>query len=246
MPAPGGGGRASVRAFGFEDEAEDAAALEHCEDLVPADDLQALAAAFEAQFGLRPEHHVIERLLGDADVSPWFSAWRAARANAKARQKPSRPEGLTDEVWASVLGIHSERREVRTYFANLRTNAAAAYQARLAELASQERARLAPTDSPLMRVVEAGYPQLDLHWKAWVQSQDVQTYRRAKKFAVAVLRRLLMLQIEDVSARRLAPPPLPGAVILGCTPAGRPHDWIVRAADAEGFIVPAPPGSPLL
>jgi hypothetical protein len=80
---------------------------------------------------------------------------------------------------------------------SVRGQLAREYDAAIARLDADEAAALAPTDSPLQRVVEAGYVNLPLRWKAWVEGDDAETRQWALRFAVAVLRRALVLEARD-------------------------------------------------
>jgi hypothetical protein len=117
------------------------------------------------------------------------------------------------------------------------------YDAAIARLDADEAAALAPTDSPLQRVVEAGYVNLPLRWKAWVEGDDAETRQWALRFAVAVLRRALVLEARDQRPRALTPPPEDAEGVPGKFVADQYADWFPEPAFVDPYVVLAAPGA---
>src|ERR1700687_1098376 len=93
---------------------------------VQIDDNDALTNAPRAKFGV-PDAAIaeIQKLLGSAEVAPWYRRWRIVRAEAKSLPAAYRTAGLTEAEWQQVVVVEQSRRDIRARYAKMRAEEAA-------------------------------------------------------------------------------------------------------------------------
>ena len=142
---------------------------------------------------------------------------------------------MTAAQWQAYLPIGADRSRIRRAYAEHRTTARQEYDVQLRARDMSEAAELALTDSPLIAVVEAGYNELPLRWKEWVEGYDATDRPLAKRFALAVLRRTLIRQLHG-EAVTTAPPPPKGNPVPGRPAAGGHGEWVPAVTTVDGYI----------
>ncbi len=163
-----------------------------------------------------------KKILGTPQVVDWYRTWRAERALEKALPDHWRAAGMTPTEWAQAQPLRASRRKLRADASHETALAARAHHETLRAILTALQTRLTPTASPIVKVIEAGYPQLafDRHI-AIVKSADRDAALKAE---------LTAARREWLAVARAGKDPLPGWVGTEC-PARAPERQ--HAADSS-------------
>jgi len=183
----------------------------------------ALLHAFNERFHMAiKDVATVKKILGTPQIVEWYRTWKAERAVEKALPDHWRAVGLTAMEWAQAQPLRASRRKLRAGASRETALAARAHHDTLRAILTALQTRLTPTASPIVKVIEAGYPQLafDRHL-AIVKSAD----RDA-----ALMAELTAARREWLAVARAGKDPLPGWVGTEC-PARAPERQ--HAADSS-------------
>ena len=194
----------------------------------------ALVEAYNAKFRVTVDYPMFSMLLKTPSPMElaWYKQWKMHRSLVKQVPAHFWAAGLTPAEWQASLPSRADRSRIRQAYAERRKTAD---DLEMQALDASEAAELALTDSPLKAVVEAGYNQLPPPWKVWVEGFDATDHPWAVRFAMAVLRRTLVYQLQGEPGTAQAPPPtaasIPGRPDVGCH-----GDWIPDRETVRSYI----------
>jgi len=123
-----------------------------------------LLACFNRDFGTAlVDVDVLKRLLGSRTVRAWQAGWKVARARALALPTDWQALGLTAEEWEACQAGRRARKQARAQYSQEVSAAAATYKAAVTAAEATLQGRLGSNDTPLLRALELGYEDLDIH-----------------------------------------------------------------------------------
>lgn len=122
-----------------------------------------LLEAFNSRFGTSlSDPDVVKRMLGSPHVRGWYAEYRAERAESQQLPPQWAEAGLTPAQWAQAAPVRQQIRAIRSVAAREIATEAQRFQSRLGAINSRTDKEVGAITTPLVRVLNAGFPDLPL------------------------------------------------------------------------------------
>uniref|UniRef100_A0A2V0RL18 Uncharacterized protein n=1 Tax=viral metagenome TaxID=1070528 RepID=A0A2V0RL18_9ZZZZ len=139
---------------------------------------------------------VVRQMLGTKSVKPWYGKYKERVKLEAGLPEGMGAAGLTAEMWDWALDVKKDRSTARAAHAKACEELARKHKLAVDKEDAQLAAALADNDSPLIRLIEAGYEELPLRSQARVAAiEDKKLRIKALDDELLAYRKTMLAQL---------------------------------------------------